>query len=287
MSNFNIRDSWGNKVGSIEQQGPGLIDTFLEYKAIKQIVESQQRDEFVMSVYRLLDNLSDNVQQLTSVAEHLSLHGQLRGYISSRWLDWHAAVNSTPNSIRSKRIKNHTQDILMPLAAEIQENVESLLPTIELVTKLNVLLSLFDQYFEFHNASCDRVIAQGLLEVDIKDPVFLKVDSTWAAGLDELLAIHTEIAEICNWINNDQPYEVAQEKTEALFETLPEINSKIENMVQLTNGREIAAERVLNSVAAISTSESIADELQKLANLKSSGVISDDEFDKAKKKLLS
>jgi len=287
MPDFNIRDSWGQKIGSIEEKGPSFLDSLAQMQQMKRMIQYHEREVFINGVYDLLDTVSNQVKSMTAIAELGQLQGEIDVMISQNWLDWHEAVKKAPSPVQARKLQNYVQNELAPLAEDIKENIEEWLPAIQSLTKLNSLLDYIDAYYEFHNESCDRVNAQGLTEIEVTDKLFIKLNDDWGRELDRLIEFHTKVVTLVNRLDSDEEFESIFEDIDAIFERSPDLQTQVENLVNLTNGREKAAERVLSNQSASQLAPSLTDELGKLASMKNEGLLTDEEFETAKKKLLS
>lgn len=287
MPDFNIKNSWGQKVGSIEEKGPGVLDVIAQMQHTHRMFRSAERTKLVEETYNDLSVLSSHLGSMTSLAEIVNLHNEVNTLITSLLRSWLDGMERTPFGQSERNVDKYHKKVMLPLSDEIRENVLSIYPTLEVFTKLEGLLNLINQYLFFHNESCDRVEAQGLFEIEISDQVFISLNENWSKELDRLIEFHTETASLAARLDGVEAFESIQEDVDELFDKLPELQAHIDNLVNLTNGREKAAERVLANHGKSQSPASFSDELVKLAEMRNSGILTQDEFEMAKKKLLS
>jgi hypothetical protein len=221
------------------------------------------------------------------LAAQVNLHSEIHKNLKRMLRSWLDEVERTPFGQSERKIEKFHANKMLPLAAEIRTEMLRIYPTLYMFTQLNGLMALFNEYFEFHNESCNRLEAQGLSEIEIKDEIFLSLDQNWNLASASLLDLYNTVVTLAAKLDSEDDIEAIAVEVNLIHDRAPQIQAQIENLVHLTNGREKAAERVLSKQVKSHSSMSISDELEKLIAMRDSGNLTKGEFNIAKKKLLS
>lgn len=287
MPDFNIKNTWGQKIGSIEEKGPGFLDALAKMQNMQKMLRSAERVKLVEDFYADMSAIVSQVEAMGFLAAQVNLHGEIHKIVRGALDSWLNVMERTPFGQSERKMeKFHTNEIL-PLAAEIRAEMLEIYPTLIVFTQLNGLMALFNEYFEFHNESCNRLEAQGLSEIEIADNVFLRLDQNWNLASAALLDLYNEVVSLAARLDTKDDIENIAANANLMHARAPELQAQIDNLIYLTNGRERAAERVLASQSSSHSSISMSEELEKLIAMKDSGILTQKEFGIAKKKLLS
>jgi hypothetical protein len=197
-----------------------------------------------------------------------------------------ATVNAAPALDKQKKYLKYFESTLKLECLEATELIQNVFNTLEILQELNRLFSLVYQYIELHNASCNRLEAEGFYMLEITDVKFLALEQKWINDTDQIIAYYNEILELIETANSRPRSEFPMVVLDKLLSREIEMTNIMEACLIQTDGRENAARRLMDATSRPNLKPNIAEELQKLVLLKEDGHINQAEFEILKKKLI-
>ena len=285
MPDFNIRDKQGNKIGSIEQKGPGLVETFMAVSSVLRVAQINDAIAYVESInqmfaetYELLNSLKESKSNI-DISQEMAIMVETSKNLT-------ATVDAAPDLDKQKKFLKYFESILKLECVEATALVQKVVDTIGILQELNRLFTLVYQYFELHNASCDRLESEGFDASEITDLNFLALQQRWTNDTDQIIAYYNEILELIETTNSNPRSEFPMEVLDNLLSRELALTNMMKACLIQTDGRENAARRLMDSTSRPNLKPNIAEELQRLVSLKQEGHINQAEFEILKKKLI-
>jgi len=288
VPNFNINDSQGYKVGSIEQQSPGLIDAFEAFMVAKGAVRAGQVNEIVIyteSVHDMFNQTYAMLDSFKSLKSNIDVSQELSAMLSASE-SLMAASKAAPPLHKQKKYLTFFESTLKDECQKATETIQKVINSVQVLQELNRLFFMVDEYFEYHNASCDRLESEGFDLSDITDKKFHLLNDKWTRDTDVIIDYFNQIVETIENSNKNSRSNFPIEEFNELIDREQEMTDLMKACLVQTEGRENAAKRLLASTSHSGSPISVSAELQKLVDLKEEGHISEAEFKALKKKLM-
>ena len=287
MPDFRIRNSEGFTIGSIEQK-TDLSQLFQTYFQASQAIRFAQLSEiqaYIDSIHVLFTDTYNLISAFDSKQTGISLEYERSILIpaSQRFLSL-IENGSTLNS--PKKIIKYFEENIKPEAEKASGIVRRVYDTI---LRLEILSNLFceiREYIKFHNASCDRLESQGFDLEKVTEESFLKLNKNWYEKTDVLINYFDEILNLIEKVNNTPRNQFPVLELQELVDRQPELSENISTCVNLTEGREKAALRLLDVKLKQESPSSISQELEKLVILLKDGHLNEEEFKILKNRLI-
>lgn len=288
MPNFNINDKQGFKIGSIEEQGPGFLDAFEAMMLARGAVRMGQVNEvmaYIDSVHQMFSQTYELLNSLRESKSNIEIGPESEALIptSERLLE---TINAAPSYVKQKRYLAYFENTLKAECERATTTVQNVINTIQVLQELNRLFYLVDDYIELHNASCDRLEAEGFNLEEVVDKKFLALNDKWIQESDVILDYFNEILALIEIANTTPRSEFPIEQLQGLLDQEEDMTTRMKSSLVQTEGREIAAKRLLSNSTGSREMSTVTEELQKLVELKEAGHLTDSEFKALKMKLL-
>jgi hypothetical protein len=285
MPDFNIKDKQGNKIGSIEQKGPGLVETFMVVSSALRVAQMNDVIAYIESINQMFTETYEMLHSFEESKSNIDISQEMARMVETS-KNLTAIVNAAPDLDKQKKFLKYFESKLKFECEEATALIQNVSNTIETLQELNRLFILVDQYFELHNASCDRLESEGFDIVEVTDMKFLTLHQKWTSDTDQIIDYFNEILELITNANSNPRSEFPVEVLDDLLSREFEMTSLIKACSLQTDGRENAARRLMGATFQPIQKSSIAEELQRLVLLKDEGHINQAEFEILKKKLI-
>lgn len=285
MPDFNIRDRQGNKIGSIEQQGPGFVATFMAVSGALRSAQINDAIAYVESINQMFTETYEMLHSFKESKSNIDISQEMAKMLETS-KNLTTTVNEAPDLDKQKKFLKYFESTLKLECVEATTLVQNVLNTVGILQELNRLFNVIHQYFELHNASCDRLESEGFYLSEITDANFLALEQRWTTETDQIIDYYNEILELINTANSNPRSEFPMEVLDSLLSRELEMTNVMKACLIQTEGRENAARRLLDATSRPILKPNIVEELQRLVSLKQEGHIDQAEFDILKKKLI-
>jgi hypothetical protein len=285
MPDFNIRDRQGNKIGSIEQKGPGLVATFMAVSGAIRSAQINDAIAYVESINQMFTETYEMLYSFEASKSNIDVSQEIAKMLETS-KNLTAIVDAAPDLDKQKKFLKYFESNFKLDGVKAIALVESVLNTIGILQELNRLFHVFHQYFELHNASCDRLESEGFYLSEITDVNFLALEQRWTKETDQIIDYYNEILDLIDTANSSPRSEFPMKAFDSLLSRELEMTNVMKACLIQTDGRENAARRLMDATSRPIPKPNIVEELQRLVSLKQEGHINQAEFDTLKKKLI-
>lgn len=285
MPDFNIKNSQGTKIGSIEQKGPGLVETFMAVSGALRVAQMNDVIAYIESINQMFTQTYELLHSFEESKSNIDISREMARMVETG-KKLTAIVDAAPDLDKQKKFLKYFESNLKFQCEEASALNLSVVDTIETLQELNRLYVLVDQYFELHNASCDRLESEGFDIAEVTDLKFLSLHQKWTSDTNQIMDYFNEILELIETANSNPRSDFPSDALNNLLLKEVEMTNVMQACLIQTEGRENAARRLMAAPSQPFPKTSIAEELQKLVSLKEEGHINQAEFDVLKKKLI-
>ena len=285
MPDFNIRDKQGTKIGSIEQKGPGLVETFMAVSGALRVAQMNDVIAYIESVNQMFTETYEMLHSFEESKSNIDVSQEMAIMVETS-KNLTAIVNAAPDLDKQKKFLKYFESKLKFECEQATALNQSVVNTIETLQEPNRLFILVDQYLELHNASCERLESEGFDIAEVTDLKFLSLHQKWASDTNQIIDYFNEILELIKTANSNPRSDFPLDVLNNLLLKENEMTNVMQACLIQTDGRENAARRLMGAPSQPIPKSSIAEELQKLVSLKEEGHINQAEFEVLKKKLI-
>jgi hypothetical protein len=285
MPDFNIKDKQGTKIGSIEQKGPGLVETFMAVSGALRVAQMNDVIAYIESINLMFTETYEMLHSFEESKSNIDISQEMARMVETS-KNLTAIVNAAPDLDKQKKFLKYFESKLKFECEEATSLIQSIVITIKTLQELNRLFTLVDRYFELHNASCDRLESEGFDIAEVTDLKFLSLHQKWTSDTNQIFDYFNEILELIETANSNPRSDFPSDVLNNLLLKEVEMINIMQACLIQTEGRENAARRLMGAPSQPFPKPSIAEELQKLVSLKEEGHINQTEFEILKKKLI-
>lgn len=287
---FRVNDALGNKIGSVERV-TDFSDVLSDFLAMRAVINVQRTERVFEYANRILDELSFILSQLESFNQKES--GIKIDFAKSRliqesraWYEANKVMQEPKTRNNARKLEKHLDNVLMPAAKDLGSVLEVFHELLRVLHGLDYIFSsTHELLFVYNNASVDRLETRGYFNLNPEDQIIKKVEEKYVQATDRVLDIHNESIEIINQWNAEQSFEQIIQDFSDFEKEVDALKQIFDQAIVAIDAREQMAIKFLETQIGKDATNDFSFNLDKLAKLHQEGLLSEEEFNKAKAKL--
>lgn len=304
MQQFDINDAFGNRIGSISPSSSfidGFMASFNNSRGIGESgsLASLQTEAAAARIIQIIDFVNQVTNDISILLDEFnSIHNGTSGIdvsfaetsladIAETWESKVQVMNDSKYRTNVRKMEKYLEKELLPLLQDVDATVMEAREFIKLFRSLEQLFNITnDLLFHKANLSIDRLDSKGFFTLEVKDPLFLDIQRKYDEAADGVVDFHNEIEELIATVSNQFDAADISNKLGEIGSRSDVLQQLLTNFSLLIESREEFALKYLESKMVISKEQDVTEALSKIAAMLNEGLLTNEEFTAAKRKLL-